>query len=91
VSCDQAASVTVTGALSETLPHKRGKPTRHTFTLRASGTAAPGRTLSLTIRLPSAALNGLQQKASESVTFTLAARGRGGVGKASLKLSLRGA
>ncbi|HET6868071.1 MAG TPA: hypothetical protein VFH80_19315 [Solirubrobacteraceae bacterium] len=88
VSCNQNAKVALTGTLSEVLA-SRGTRTahagRHVVHYRlgpARASAKAGRRLTLTVKLPAAALQALAKKISESAVFTLTAVNSAGTRKA---------
>lgn len=93
VSCNQNAKVALTGTLSEVLV-SRGTRTahakRHVVHYRlgpARASAKAGHRLTLTIKLPAAALRALANKTSESATFTLAAVNGAGTRKATTTIT----
>jgi Tol biopolymer transport system component len=91
--CSQAANVTVTGLLTEVIKKKRkkrGKSKRsRPKTLRVAavgGSADAGKLVTLTVRLPRAALSALKQGARESLAFTLTATNANGTDTATAKI-----
>jgi hypothetical protein len=90
VRCDQTAAVTLTGRITAVIKLKRGKKRTQTmaFTISAvGGTATAGETLTMTVRLPKAALAALERGARESVLFALRATNANGTGTASAKIA----
>lgn len=74
VKCDQAAKTALAGKLVEQLGKKRKHGSGHTKTLRLGPirrSVRGGVAVTLTVRLPGAALSALGRKVKESVTFTL--------------------
>jgi fibronectin-binding autotransporter adhesin len=83
VKCNEGASVKLSGTVVEKLSKKHTK----SFKLPSvSGNAHAATVLTLTVKLPKGALNGLRHKRKESVTFTLTATNTNGTGKATAKI-----
>ena len=82
VTCNQAASVSLTGKLVEKLRH--GSKTFHLGPSR--GNAATGKALTLSLKLPSGALKGLRSGRRESLTVSARASNSNGAGLVGLKI-----
>jgi hypothetical protein len=83
VTCNQAASVALTGALTESLPHKRVK----SFRLGpVGGSARAGVAVPLALKLPGVALSALGRGVRESLAASVHATN--GNGAASVRASL---
>jgi hypothetical protein len=83
--CNQAATVTLSGALTENgkePAHGKAKAKKFNLGPVQSNVQAGGAT-SLTVQFPAAALNALKSGAAESVVFTLTAGNANGKGQAS--------
>ena len=79
VRCDQAAGVTLHGKLTELLRPKHGRKRGKSYSLPTARHSAQGQVgLTLTIKLPRAALRALVGRAHESVTVTLSATNANG-------------
>jgi hypothetical protein len=79
VRCDQAARVTLHGKLTELLALKHGRKRAKTYPLPTARHSAPGQVaVTLTVKLPKAALAALIGRAHESVTVTLSATNANG-------------
>lgn len=90
VKCDQAASVTLTGRLTEPSGKKpkQGKQRTKTISLPSKHRSVPaGASITFTIKLPNAALTALGHGARESVAFTLVAKNANGTRKVTTKVS----
>lgn len=82
-TCSQAASVTLTGKVTEKGKGKGTKP--KTFHIAAHhASALAGKSGTMTVTLPAAALRGLVRHQAESAVFTLAAANANGHGSTSL-------
>lgn len=94
VKCDQAGTVKLTGTLTQLIgaKAKHGKQKPKTYKLGpVSGSVKAGKSLTLTVKLPAAAVSALAKGATESATFTGAVVGPAGGGRATTKLAtLRG-
>jgi len=87
VRCDQTAQLTLTGKITSIPKGTRGRkrPKAKTFQIRAVTAHAPaGATVTLTVKLPAAALEG---GARESVTFTLVAVNANGTSTTTAKVA----
>ena len=88
--CTQKAGLKLTAKLTEVVI----KPKRHTkvFSLGAAhGSAVPGKTTVLSVRLPVGALKALQHGAKEGVKFVLTVRNANGSSEINLRIAkLRG-
>jgi hypothetical protein len=76
VTCDQAAKTALAGKLVQQVGKKRKHGRGHTKTLRLGpirGSVRGGLAVTLTVKLPGAALSALGRKVRESVTLTLGA------------------
>jgi hypothetical protein len=89
VKCDRATKVRLTGTLTQLIgaKPKHGKQKSKTYKLGpVSGSLTAGRGLTLTVKLPAAAVRALGKRAKESATFTaVIARGRATTKIAALK------
>lgn len=72
---------------------RRGKPVRRTFELAAvtGSISSPGAAAVLTVRLPHAAISGLERGARESSTFAVTASNANGTAEASARIARIGA
>jgi hypothetical protein len=91
IRCDQGAKLKLTGKLTEQLRkkghHKKQRRHRKTFKLRAiSKNLSAGRTITITLKLPKAALNALKRGGRESVALTLQATNSNGTSKKKLQI-----
>jgi outer membrane protein assembly factor BamB len=92
IECDQAAQVTVTGAVSVRATAKGRHGKARTRTVRLTGVRAAiraGVTRTLVVRLPPALLRALRHRARETGSFTLTAVGAGGTTRARIHARLR--
>ena len=92
LTCNQAARVTLTGTLAEVLKATGSHAVRKQRVVHyrlgpARGSATASRRLSLTIKLPAAALQALAQKAPESAVFTANVVNASGTSRASTKIA----
>lgn len=90
VKCDQTGRVKLTGTLTQLIGKKpkHGKQRSKTYKLGpASARVKAGRLLTLTVKLPAAAVTALGNGANESATFTLTATNANGAGRATAKLA----
>lgn len=92
LTCNQAARVTLTGTLAEVLKAAGSHTARKQRVVHyrlgpARGSATASRRLSLTIKLPAAALQALARKAPESAVFTANVVNANGTSRASTKLA----
>jgi phosphodiesterase/alkaline phosphatase D-like protein len=72
--CDQAASVTLTGVITERIKKsRRKKASTKRFTMRATGSLVANTALTLVLKLPSAAVAALRAGKPESAAFVLSA------------------
>jgi Divergent InlB B-repeat domain len=90
VKCNQAGRVKLTGRLTQLIGAKRGrgKQKPKTYKLgRVSGSVKAGRVLTLTVKLPAAAVGALGTGAKESATFAVALTGASGSARATTKVA----
>ena len=97
IGCDQAASVTLSGRLTEVIKtrhakrrmlHGHHKPHTKTLALAAiHTTVAADSALTLTVKLPEPALTALARRIHESALFTLAASNANGTAQATAKIA----
>jgi hypothetical protein len=88
VRCDQTAGVTLHGTLTELLRPKHGRKRSKSYSLSTASHSAPGQmSLTLTIKLPRAALTALIGRAHESVTVTLSATNANGTSATQVKIA----
>jgi hypothetical protein len=88
--CSQPGKVKLTGTLIELIgpKPKHGKQKSKTYKLGpVSGTVKAGKALTLTVKLPAAAVMALGNGAKESATFTVAATNGNGTGRATAKIA----
>jgi hypothetical protein len=88
--CNQASKVRLTGTLTQLIGKKpkHGMQKSKTYRLGAvTGTAKAGKALTLTVKLPAAAVTALAGGAKESVTFTVTATNANGTGRAMTKVA----
>jgi hypothetical protein len=91
VKCDQAGNVRLTGVLLQLIgaKPKHGKQKSKTYKLGpVSGSVKAGRGLTLTVKLPPAAVSALGAGAKESVTFTVTASNGNGTGRAGARIAM---
>src|SRR5205085_12495349 len=92
VACNRSGRVTLTGTLVEVLKPASSHAARqqrllHYHLAPARGSATAGRRLTLTIKLPAAALQALARRATESAVFTATAVNASGTSRANTKLA----
>ena len=90
VKCDTAGKVRLTGTLTQLIGKKprHGKQKSKTYKLGPVGGAVKvGRALTLTVKLPAAAVTALGNGGKESATFTVVETGAGGGGRATAKIA----
>ncbi|HTU86405.1 MAG TPA: hypothetical protein VMF57_12575 [Solirubrobacteraceae bacterium] len=90
VKCNQAGKVKLTGTLTELIGSKpkHGKQKSKSYKLGpVTGTVKAGKTLTLTVKLPAAAVSALGDGAKESATFTATATNANGTGRATAKIA----
>jgi hypothetical protein len=92
LACNQAARVTLTGTLAEVLKAPGSHAARRQRVVHyrlgpTGGSATAGRRLTLTIKLPAAALQALARRAPESAVFTATVVNASGTSRASAKLA----
>jgi Divergent InlB B-repeat domain len=84
ITCNQQANLSLTAVLKEELSKSKTK----TFHLGpVHGTARPGSTTKLTLKLPKAALKGLSKHRKESLAVSLSAKNANGTGHARTTIS----
>jgi hypothetical protein len=90
VTCNRAGKVKLTGTLTQLIgaKPKHRKQKSKTYKLGpVSGTVKAGKGLTLTVKLPAAAVTALGGGAQESATFTAVLTGPGATGRASAKIA----
>ena len=90
VRCNQAGKVKLTGTLTQLVgaKPKHGKQKSKTYKLGpVNGTVKAGKALTLTVKLPAAAVSALGTGAGESATFTSAVNNANGTGRAEAKVA----
>ena len=90
VKCNQAGKVKLTGTLTELIGKKpkHGKQKSKTYKLGpVSGAVKVGHALTLTVKLPAAAVTALGNGGKESATFTVVETGAGGGGRATARIA----
>lgn len=90
VKCNQAGKVKLTGTLTQLIGSKpkHGKQKSKTYKLGpVNGSVKAGRALTLSVKLPAAAVTALGKGAKESATFTLTATNANGTGRATTKIA----
>jgi hypothetical protein len=90
VTCNQAGKVKLTGTLTQLVgaKPKHGKQKSKTYKLGpVNGTVKAGKMLTLTVKLPAAAVSALGTGAGESATFTSAVTNATGTGRATAKVA----
>ena len=89
VKCDRAGNVKLTGTLTQVTGGQPGHGKRKTKTYKLGpvrGAVKTGRALTLTVKLPVAAVTALGNGGKESATFTVVETGAGGGGRATAKI-----
>ena len=89
VKCDRAGKVKLTGTLTQLVGKKpkHGKQKSKTYKLGPlNGSAKAGKALTLSIKLPAAAVTALGNGGKESATFTVAETGAGGGARATARI-----
>jgi hypothetical protein len=93
IGCDQSATLTVSGILTEVVGKKRERGKQRTAQLRLAAVTASvkaGAPETLVLKLPRGALNGLKDKRHESLVLGLIATDANGTGHATARIqSLR--
>ena len=90
VKCNQAGKVKLTGTLTQLIgaKPKHGKQKSKTYKLGpVNGLVTAGRVLTLTVKLPPAALTALGSGAKEAAAFTATVTGAHGTGRAAAKVA----
>jgi hypothetical protein len=82
--CNAAAGLTLSGTVTAKVKKRKHSQTFRVSTVHASITA--GKSLTLTVKLPSGALKALAKGAHESVAFTLTATGANGSSTTTAKI-----
>ncbi|HUA71730.1 MAG TPA: hypothetical protein VMA96_11620 [Solirubrobacteraceae bacterium] len=91
VKCDQAGKAKLTGTLTQLIGQKpkHGKQKSKSYKLGpVSGSAKAGKALTLTVKLPAAAVTALGHGAKESATFTVTDTNGSGTGRATAKVAM---
>jgi hypothetical protein len=89
VTCNRAGKAKLTGTLTQLIGKKpkHGKQRSKTYKLGpVNGAVKVGRALTLTVKLPAAAVTALGNGAKESATFTVVETGAGGGARATAKI-----
>jgi hypothetical protein len=74
VTCNKAVSFSLAGKITIKTKSRHKTKTSHASLKSVHGSAKPGVTRKVTMKLPKVALTKLEQHAAESVAFTLAAK-----------------
>ncbi len=91
VKCNQAGKVKLTGTLTQLIgaKPKHGKQKSKAYKLGpVNGSVTAGRVLTLTVKLPPAALTALGKGAKEAATFTATVTGPHGTGRATARVAM---